>query len=424
MQTVKGALQRIWNQNRLFQWSFKKNYLNKSTWFHWNNKRQLWLANKNDVISSSHDIWCISTLGEMRLVIFFEEEELAEAVKAKVQNGQISGSWNPTWLHKKLLQLFSLYYFFEFEPNLKYWKYTNSTTHWLFFVFSWTCGFTRSTIGIHRTCANLVYCWSHLDIHNSHWGIWICVNMFLKVHCWFVNLHNSCGKLIWYAMSMMTMMTADSDVFFGNVRNSLILPSCGYTRRKLTRLHALRRHRKTHLWGMAVGQRDAFVTDLSFPSILYLHTFPLNKLYGVKKRRVKRRKLTQTSGTVAEHCFKQTDPGGSCRRSSSSCCWGRGGNSLSSGSWIQACFTECARFTLLPLDTMNIHGPCTPPLKNLFGTSIFVWFCLKSSRTNICQHMCYIMCYVWPRKTTYPANQCKSNTLLEKADTYSITSSF
>lgn len=99
------------------------------------------------------------------------------------------------------------------------------------------------------------------------------------------------------------MMTADSDVFFGNMRNSLILPSWGYTRRKLMRLHALRRHRKTHLWGMAVGQRDAFVTDLSFPSILYLHTFPLNKLYGVKKRR----KLTQTSGTVAEHCFKRTN---------------------------------------------------------------------------------------------------------------------
>ncbi len=52
---------------------------------------------------------------------------------------------------------------------------------------------------------------------------------------------------------------------------------------------------------MAVGQKDAFVTDLSFTSILYLHTFPLNKLYGVKKPR----KLTQTSGTVAEHCFKQ-----------------------------------------------------------------------------------------------------------------------
>lgn len=48
-----------------------QNNLNKDTWFHWNNKPQLWLANKNDVISSSHDIWCISTSGEVRFGHFF-----------------------------------------------------------------------------------------------------------------------------------------------------------------------------------------------------------------------------------------------------------------------------------------------------------------------------------------------------------------
>ena len=54
---------------------------------------------------------------------------------------------------------------------------------------------------------------------------------------------------------MMTMMTADSDVFFGNMRNSLLLPSCGFMRRKLMRLHALRRHRKTPSLGYGCGPK-------------------------------------------------------------------------------------------------------------------------------------------------------------------------
>lgn len=64
-----------------------QNNLNKNIWFHSNNKCQLWLANENDVISFSHDIWCISTsCGWNAVWSFLEEEELAEAVKAKVQN--------------------------------------------------------------------------------------------------------------------------------------------------------------------------------------------------------------------------------------------------------------------------------------------------------------------------------------------------
>ena len=58
------------------------------------------------------------------LVIFFEEEELAEAVKAKAQHGdagnadmQILGSWNPTWLHKSTFAIIFILFFQDFESE-------------------------------------------------------------------------------------------------------------------------------------------------------------------------------------------------------------------------------------------------------------------------------------------------------------------
>lgn len=60
-------------------------------------------------------------------------------------------------------------------------------------------------------------------------------------------------------MIMMTMMTADSDIFFGNMRNSLILPSPGYYEAEADEAARI-----------AEAKTMTFVTDHSFT--IYKHT--------------------------------------------------------------------------------------------------------------------------------------------------------
>ena len=91
---------------------------------------------------------------------------------------QVKGGWLLLVCHfLDALQTFSLYFFRILNLNvflvakLYYWNTPILQPTGCPLSFSWTCGFTRSTIGIHRTRANLVYCWSHLGIQNSHWCI-------------------------------------------------------------------------------------------------------------------------------------------------------------------------------------------------------------------------------------------------------------